>query len=73
MESQLSQQNRSGVEQAQAVRNVHAQFITLQEQLYGRVDDLRAFLDQRLTTLESSFAAHQQATKPLTRGLHDQF
>ena len=63
MESQLSQQNRSAVEQAQAVRNVQAQFNALQEQLYGRVHDLRAFLDQRLTTLESSFVAHRQATK----------
>ncbi len=45
MESQLTQQNRSIVEQSQAVRNVHAQFNALQEQLYGRAHDLRAHLD----------------------------
>ena len=48
MESQLSQQNRSAVEQSQAVRNVQAQFNTLQEHLYGRAHDLRAHMDQRL-------------------------
>ena len=63
MESQLSQQNRSAVEQSKAVCNVQAQFNALQEQLYGRAHDLRAYLDQRLTALESSFAAHQQATE----------
>ncbi len=41
MESQLIQQNRSVVEQAQSVRNVQAQFNSLQERLYGRVHDLR--------------------------------
>ena len=73
MELQLSQQNRSAVEQAQAVRNVQAQFNSLHEQLCGRVHDLRTLLDQRMNTLESSFAAHQQATEQLIRGLHDQF
>ena len=61
------------MEQSQAVRNVQAQFNSLQEQLYGRVHDLRTLLDQRLTTLESGFTAHQQATEQLIRGLHDQF
>ncbi len=55
------------------MRNVQAQFNSLQEQLYGRVHDLRTLLDQRLTTLESSFAAHHQATEQLIRSLHDQF
>ena len=69
MELQLRQQNRSAVEQAQAVRNVQAQFNSLREQLYGRVHDMRTFLDQRLLTLESSFAAHQQATEQPIRSL----
>ncbi len=73
MESQLNQQNRSTVEQSQAVRNVQAQFNALHEQLYGRAHDLRAHLDQRLAALENNFLAHQQATEQLTRGLHDQF
>ncbi len=61
------------MEQSQAVRNVRAQFNSLQEQLYGRAHDLRAHLDQRLAALESNFLAHQQATEQLIRGLHDQF
>ena len=57
----------------QAVRNVQAQFSSLQEQLYGRAHDLRAHMDQRLAALTYCFLAHQQATERLIRGLHDQF
>ena len=73
MESQLSQQNRSAVEQSRAVRNVQAQFNTLQEHLYGRAHDLRAHLDQRLAAIADGFLAHQQATEELIRSLHSQF
>ncbi len=59
MEPQLNEQNRSTVEQSQAVRNVQAQFNALQEQLYGRAHDLRAHMDQRLAALADGFLAHQ--------------
>ncbi len=55
------------------MRNVQAQFNALQEQLYGRAHDLRAYLDQRLAALDNSFTAHQHATEQLIRGLNDQF
>lgn len=65
----MHQRNRSAVEQNQSVRNTNAQFNALQEQLYGRINDLRGLLDHRLRTLETSFAAHQHSTESLIRTL----
>lgn len=73
MESQLCQYNRSSVEKAQAMRNANAQFDALQEQLYGRINDLRGFLDHRLRALESNYEAHPQSTERLIRTLQEQF